>query len=521
MNGRKQDGDSHRQEADGLLADGVSHYPASEAQLQSYTAASEALAQFRSPRLLEDGNPDQRLFVAAFDGTGNDAEKDPLHATNVAKIHDQILDRNLSGDTRIVPGYVAGPGTQNGTIARTTDGARGHTYDERLEEMYKLFIDQAALWRRENPNARIAVADIGFSRGAEQAAGFSRLVHERGIQDPSGAEYTRDRDGQVIGVHYAKPPLVEPGQVPQAVGLFDPVGTGEPVEQHDRRLPPSVICGFQLIAADERRGLFKATHIIDPGLSADGRLLGVVVAGAHSDVGGSYHRDGLAIRSGNLMTDYLNSLSETPFLEKRAEPLEPGRNVVHRSEEGMLLYRLGSKVDRTQPEGYLERLVPAGRVDKVADPDNAEPVDRVLKARYPYRAVPIGALPEATTDERISQPAPTSSPVPSLSARDWALHDALKARMPAGVDEDRLMQATLQARRGGLDAATLERTQEVNGKLWIIGNVPGFRASLDLSQPAPPVQASAGQLNEFDRQREQAATPARQPEQAPLQGPRM
>ncbi len=521
MGDHSREGESHPMGRDGLLEDGVSYYQASRAQLDSYADAEKSLADLQTPVLIRSDDPETRLFVAAFDGTGNDAAKDPEHATNIARFRDQIELLNETGERNIRLRYVAGPGTQEGFIARTSDGARGHTYDERLEEMYQHFIERAAEWKQENPNVRIAVADIGFSRGAEQAAGFSRLVHERGIQDPSGAEYTRDRGGQVIGVHYAKPPLVEPGQVAQAVGLFDPVGTGEPVQKHDRRLPPSVICGFQLIAADERRGLFKATHIIDPGLSADGRLLGVVVAGAHSDVGGSYHRDGLAIRSGNLMTDYLNSLSDTPFLEKRAEPLEPGRNVVHRSEEGMLLYRLGSKVDRTQPEGYLERLVPAGRVDKVADPDNAEPVDRALKARYQYRAVPIGALPEATTAERISQPAPTSSPVPSLSARDWALHDALKARMPAGVDEDRLMQATLQARRGGLDAATLERTQEVNGKLWIIGNVPGFRASLDLSQPAPPVQASAGQLNEFDRQREQAATPARQQEQAPLQGPRM
>ena len=34
---------------------------------------------------------------------------------------------------------------------------------------------------------------------------------------------------------------------------------------HDRRLPPSVISGFQLTSEDERRGLFKSTSIIDMG----------------------------------------------------------------------------------------------------------------------------------------------------------------------------------------------------------------------------------------------------------------
>ena len=74
-------------------------------------------------------------------------------------------------------------------------------------------------------------------------------------------------------LEYTRPPLVEPGQVAQAVGLFDPVGTGDPVKHHDRRLPPSVISGIQITAADERRGLFKSDRIVDPGMTPDGRFL--------------------------------------------------------------------------------------------------------------------------------------------------------------------------------------------------------------------------------------------------------
>src|SRR3569623_304617 len=107
--------------------------------------------------------------------------------------------------------------------------------------MYRRFIEQAQKWRREDPLADIRLADIGFSRGAEEAARFSRLVHERGIQDPLGAAYTHDHHGNITHVEYTKPPLVEPGKVAQVVGLFAPVGTGAPVNDYDRRLTPSMM----------------------------------------------------------------------------------------------------------------------------------------------------------------------------------------------------------------------------------------------------------------------------------------
>lgn len=286
----------------------------------------------------------------------------------------------------------------------------GNTYDERLEDMYKQFIDQAGKWKHENPNARISIADIGFSRGGDMAAGFARLVHERGIQDPSGAVYTRNSHGEITHAEYTKPPLVAPGQVAQVVGLLDPVGTGEPIRDHDRRLPPSVISGFQIIAADERRGLFKSDHLIDPGMTADGRFLAVTVAGAHSDIGGGDHPDGLAIRNVNMLARYLNATSDQPLIKEQPEPTDPRLNVVHRSEEGRLLYRIWPKVDRGAPGGYNELLVPRRLMAQVADPFNAEPRDEGLNARFERRLV--GSAAQTRTDEP-QRELPTSE----LSAR--------------------------------------------------------------------------------------------------------
>lgn len=189
------------------------------------------------------------------------------------------------------------------------------------------------------------------------------------------------------------------------MALYDPVGTGVPVNEKDRRLPPSVISGFQLTAVHEVRRSFRSSPVLDPGMTEDGRFLAVHVPGAHSDVGGGYHRDGLSTRSANLVIDYLNALSDKPFLEKREESQDPRMNVIHRSEEGMLVYRLDKKVDRLQADGVVERLVPRHMQDKVDDPYNAEPRDEALNARFARQPVRIGPVPgQALTPDRPEHP---------------------------------------------------------------------------------------------------------------------
>ncbi|KAF1720233.1 T6SS phospholipase effector Tle1-like catalytic domain-containing protein [Pseudoxanthomonas wuyuanensis] len=389
--------DKHKIGKDGLPDDGVAHYSADAEDMALFDRAHAELDEMLIPVLHASSR--DRLYLAAFDGTWNDADLDPEHMTNVGRIREQINALRENGETGIGVGYVNGVGTQSNALVRTLDGALGYTYEERLEEMYSLFSTQAKAWLREDPDVRISIAAVGFSRGAEQAAGFARLLHERGIQDPDGAIVRSDGSGRTT-IEYSKPPLVPAGQVAQAVGLFDPVGTGEP-RNHDRRLPPSVISGFQITAQDERRGLFKSTSIIDQGMTADGRLLAVMGPGAHSNIGGGYHRNGLSERSGNLMVDFLNSLSGKPYLQKQPEPDDPRLNVVHRSEQGMLLYRLWNKVDRQGPDGVVEELAPRGVCRVVPDCRNAEPMDSQLASRFEFRrngeALPSAAAARLTT----------------------------------------------------------------------------------------------------------------------------
>jgi len=378
--------------------DGVDVYSADARDLASYSQAQRQLAQLRAPILVDAKDPHQRMFVAVLDGTGNNMFKDDdTHETGIVRIYKQIEAQHAAGKLQnIGAGYVTGIGTQDS--GATWDGIKGHTFEERTETMYKQFIEYSARELARDPNAKISVAAMGFSRGAEEAAYFTRLVDERGIQDPTGAKYTYDDNGLVASVSYSKPPLVAPGTIAQAVLLQDPVATGNPLD-YDRRLPPSVISGVQVTAEDERRDQFLSTPHLRPGLTEHNRFLNVTVGGAHSDIGDSYTANGLGIRSTNFAVDYLNSLSATPFLSKRAEPSDPSVNVVHRSEQHQWVYTTdtfdakgsrGFNYDLAPPEREWYGARKAGQTNQVK-----ETMDANLAGEYPARNVPITPAPTA------------------------------------------------------------------------------------------------------------------------------
>jgi hypothetical protein len=303
--------------------------PATEAQMEAYDRAIAQLATTKVPVLHAD--PRDRVFYALFDGTSNDADNKPGKITNIGKLREQFNALELAGDGRIMDGtvkhaYLAGPGTQQGQpLYKLYDNATGASYGDRLEAMHGKLAEQTKQWKNEyafgdgspETEMRVRVVSIGFSRGAEQAAGFSRLVDERGIRDTDGT------------------PLVAPGKTVQAVVLHDPVGTGEPYN-NDRRMAHSVVSGFQITAESELRGKFPVSNIIATGLSGDGSLLGVRVPGAHGDVGGGPRESGLSDRAGNLMIDYLNAMHREPLLEKMPESLRPESNLIHRPDNAKL-----------------------------------------------------------------------------------------------------------------------------------------------------------------------------------------
>lgn len=154
-------------------------YPADRDDLDSYRRAHAALEQLRVPVLVRSDNPHERLFVAALDGTGNSLYDDkPENWSAVARIFWQI---ETTQPDNIAAGYVEGTFTQNGVLRtpeRLWDGRFAHTFDERVETAYYDLCVQAKRWLDEDPEARIRVAAVGFSRGAEEAAALLRLIEE-------------------------------------------------------------------------------------------------------------------------------------------------------------------------------------------------------------------------------------------------------------------------------------------------------------------------------------------------------
>jgi peptidoglycan hydrolase-like protein with peptidoglycan-binding domain len=384
---------------DGLPKADVSHYTATADHLSSYDRAADELYRFKVPSLYDVKDRHSYLLIGLMDGTGNDAAKDPLHATNVSKFNDQIQELRQSGHKRIVVEYSAGPGTQTNPIAENIDAATGRTSQAIAERMYQRLVNRAQEIYRADPDARIAIHAEGFSRGASQVPLLARMIDQRGIPNLYRPEYVHDERGSVTKTypHFHQ----APGHTPMSVGLYDPVPTGA-MENLDRRLPPSVVSGFQINAADEKRGKFPVDRIIPQGLSEDGRFLSVSVAGAHSDIGGSYQRNGLGTRSQNLMLDYHNALLSEPLLRRLPETYDPRLNVIHRSEEGGI-FRYLPTTQRDLPAGEVTKLMPDKGAPVPSDPlesavrSRPEPMSPAV-AEVTLRATPVvRAIPQQMT----------------------------------------------------------------------------------------------------------------------------
>lgn len=456
------------------LPDGVTRYAATPHDIDTYEMASRQLAAMRIPKLASPERPDQRLFFAYFDGTGNDAARKGEVKTNVALLYDQteaaLRDNNALGTF-----YLAGPGTQSNGAAALADGIKGHSYDERLDTMYVAFCKQAKRWLIEYPNAQISLAAIGFSRGAEQAAGFARLIAERGIRDPDQLQVKLDDAGLVTKLGWQSARMLVPGrEIAQAQLLFDPVGTGTPWNR-DRRPPPQVLTAFQITAEDDTRDQFKGSQIWDFGFTHRGRGFNALVGGSHSGVGGGYVEDGLARRSYNLAADYLNALTDPPFITKRH--LRPDLDVVQRSVEHQAVYDedlFQANVKAGKPDGQRRAHVEVIGGDmkaRHAAARDAEPMDRALDARFERHPVRIGPVPE--TPEAFRDRAPAQQ------RRD------LQPDAPARGFFDRIIDGVTQSEMQG------DRTLA--------------RAALAEYAASPAGQAFACQVARFDdAQREQA-----------------
>ncbi|NJN37039.1 MAG: DUF2235 domain-containing protein [Nitrospiraceae bacterium] len=174
-----------RLDADGLPYDDVPHDIASREQLQSYDRAAAQMREFKVPALWDRKDPHSYMLFGLLDGTGNDVEKDPLHATNVAKLRDSIVELKESGIRNIDFEYLPGPGTQTNLVENTVDGALGRTSLARAEDLYVRLAKRIGEILEADPQARISTHLEGFSRGASTVPLLDEGKSGRGPSRPA------------------------------------------------------------------------------------------------------------------------------------------------------------------------------------------------------------------------------------------------------------------------------------------------------------------------------------------------
>lgn len=372
-----------------LSPDGVQSRLATREELAHLQHAEARLTQLRAPLLLE--TPRDRVFVVAMDGTGNNIYKDPPERRTLVGWFKK--DVEALRHPAIAVGYTPGIGTQEDYLARLSDGAFALTYQRRIEQAYLEFCVRSARWISEDPNVRIHLVGIGFSRGAELVPALQRMVHERGIRDPSGADVAYDSEGLLRSIRYADhPPLVPPGQTLQVALLHDPVATS--LKSKARELPPSTVGALGFTALHESRGTFDATRHLPDGLSERGHIANFSVPGAHADVGGGYLVDGMGRRIYNMDIDYANALFGRPLLQKVAVPYDPRMYVVHSSDQHQ--YGIFS-TDYYRESG--QRRIHADLApgcNATQQPCTRKPVDHDLAATAQWRYVERGLAPGGT-----------------------------------------------------------------------------------------------------------------------------
>lgn len=439
---------------------GVDVHIADSQDLQSFSTAKRELDALRVPILLSKDSTHERLYIAALDGTGNSMFNDePGNWSVVAKIHEEI---ERTKPHNIASGYVEGTFTQEGALRtpeRLADGALGHSFDERVETAYLQLCTQAKAWLREDPEAQIRVVGVGFSRGSEQAAALLRLIDERGIRDPDGAQIKLDQDNIIQTVRYdsSRPLLVPPGKTLQAALLVDPVSTG--VRDEDRRLPGAALSTFEISAEHERRDQYKDNDHIPPGFSEGMRNLNVRTAGAHSDAGDTYARNGLGTLNFNLCISFLNRLSDRAFLQERPLPRDPDDFVIHRSDQHLFGLYTTRGYDRDGQRDRLEDQHPAPGIQR-KDPIRPE-LDAQVERRTAPRTAP--AMSKDDTVGSLFERLSTGALQGDDRAMSSAVGDYLRSApgLQFQADASHLRQSMdAQARQAALDAQLWSQQQE-------------------------------------------------------------
>ncbi|MFA8567148.1 DUF6792 domain-containing protein [Xanthomonas campestris pv. campestris] len=132
---------------------------------------------------------------------------------------------------------------------------------------------------------------------------------------------------------------------------------------------------------------------------------------------------------------------------------------------------------------------------------------RIQNDHAPTYVAPGWKMPIVTSGSEVAAPmAPPGrfGEPASASVPNDPLYQAIHSKLPAGTSPAEAMYATVEAKRAGiLRADQLQSVTSHQDNVWIVGQTPGFRVKVDLSDSVPPLQESIRQSQALDTQRSQ------------------
>lgn len=142
-------------------------------------------------------------------------------------------------------------------------------------------------------------------------------------------------------------------------------------------------------------------------------------------------------------------------------------------------------------------------------PKGITTASEISQAEKPTLDIP---RPTTRVDTATSMPSPsTSGPAAEranllgqLPSADQAMFARIRLGAPGSVTDEHVLLGMRLAKEDGItDVSKLQGASLIGDRLVVSGNTPGFRAVVNISEPAPPAQVTVEETLAFNQQRAQ------------------
>ncbi len=334
-------------------------------------------------------------IVLCSDGTGNAGGK--KNGTNVWRLYLAVDTANdVEGETRQIAFHDDGVGSEDYKLLKAVGGAMGYGLSRNIRQLY------TSLVRSYNPGDQIFL--FGFSRGAYTVRSLAGFIHHCGILRRNSYPTRRHVETAIEDLYrvYRRTDWTETDKDQRTallegfsrhddadvritfLGVWDTVDAiGVPVDemrdwlrwlpplkQHEHDLNSSIDYAYHALAIDDARQTFHPNMFDEAKAREDATVEQVWFSGVHSNVGGSYPKDQMALVALDWMMEKAETLDAISkgrrnalrFTESLRKQYHKGANVdgkLYDSRAGLAAYY------RFKPRNIVQ--LSAGKLGRAAD----------------------------------------------------------------------------------------------------------------------------------------------------------